>query len=82
MADRLDVIAFREGKGGKPYAVRLGAAVEGKKPGTWNLYLDAMPAPVEGQYKFSIVPQREKREGSQTPPGTPHRDDMDQDVPW
>ena len=46
MADRLDVIAFREGKGGKPYAVRLGAAVEGKKPGTWNLYLDAMPAPV------------------------------------
>ena len=82
MADRLDVIAFREGKGGKPYAVRLGAAVEGKKPGTWNLYLDAMPAPVEGQYKFSIVPQREKREGPQTPPGTPPRDDMDQDVPW
>jgi len=58
----MDVVAWRESQNGKPYAVRCGSAVPSKKGG-WNLYLDAMPAPVDGQYRLSIVPQREQSGG-------------------
>ena len=76
MADntRRDVIYFKESNG-KTFAVRLGTAVEGKKDGTTYVYLDAIPPSVEGQYKFSIVPQREKREGAQTGSSAPPDDD-------
>ncbi len=72
---RRDVIYFKEGQGGKTFAVRLGSAVEGKKEGTTYVYLDAIPPTVDGQYKFSIVPQREKREGAQMGSNAPPDDD-------
>lgn len=77
MADRMDVVSFKQTATGKTFAIRLGSAVEGKKPGTWNLYLDAIPAPVEGQYKLSIVPPREQR--AQRQPG---EDDGDTGSPF
>lgn len=82
MSNRRDVICFKEGAGGKTFAVRLGTAVDGKKEGTINLYLDAFPAPVDGQYKFSVVPQREKPTGTQQASGAPPRDDLNDEVPW
>lgn len=66
---RMDVLSFKEGKNGKTFAVRLGSAVQNRKGDGWNCYLDAFPAPVDGQYRISVVPQREKQEGAQAPSG-------------
>lgn len=62
MSERMDVVAWKESQNGKAYAVRCGSAVRSKKGDGWNLYLDAMPAPVDGQYRLSIVPPREQRQ--------------------
>lgn len=75
--DRMDVISFKENaKTGKVFAVRLGSAVASKKGDGWNLYLDAIPAPMDGQYRLSVVPPREKRERQ------PGEDDGDSEVPF
>jgi len=63
MSDRMDVVTFKETKTGKTFAVRLGSAVKSKKGEGWNLYLDAMPAPIEGQYRLSIVEPRQQQGG-------------------
>ncbi|CAB4176870.1 hypothetical protein UFOVP1672_52 [uncultured Caudovirales phage] len=77
MNERFDVISFKESKGGKVYAVRLGSAVPNKKgDGGFSLYLDAIPAPVDGQYKMTITPPRER----QREPG--QDDDLDSQVPF
>lgn len=86
MADRFDVIQFKKSQNDKTYAVRLGSAVQSKNGVGWNLYMDAFPAPVDGQFKFSIVPQREKKDDGETyVDGVrkgPPRDDLDEDVPF
>lgn len=63
MTDRMDVVQFKKTQGGKTFAVRLGSAVPSKNGPGFNLYLDAMPAPVDGQYQFCIAPPREQRGG-------------------
>lgn len=68
---RMDVLSFKEGKGGKFFAIRVGSAVPGKKEGEYNLYLDAIPAPVDGQYRISVVPPRDKPQGSQAASNAP-----------
>ena len=79
MADRMDVVTFKETKSGKVFAVRLGSAVASKKgDGGFALYLDAIPAPVDGQYRLSVVPPREQRQ--QREPG--QDDDLDARVPF
>lgn len=71
--DRMDVVSFKENtKTGKTFAVRLGSAVASKKGDGWNLYLDAIPAPVDGQYRLSVVPPRER---AQREPGQDDGDD-------
>lgn len=77
MADRMDVVTFKETKNGKTFAVRLGSAVASKKGDGYNLYLDAIPAPVDGQYRLSVVPPREKQ---QRQPG--QDDDLNDSVPF
>lgn len=74
---RMDVLTFKEGKGGKTFAVRLGTAVQNRDGNGWNCYLDAIPAPVEGQYRLSVVPPREKAQSGQTGSGTPPDDNGD-----
>lgn len=59
MSDRMDVLSWKQTKNGKWFAVRLGSAAQNKKGG-WDLYLDAIPAPQEGQYRMSLAAQREK----------------------
>lgn len=65
---RMDVIAFRKGANDKTYAVRLGSAVPKKQGEGYTLYLDAIPAPENGQWVISVVPPREQRQGQQRQP--------------
>lgn len=71
---RYDVVAFRKTQQGKTFAVRLGSAVQSKNGDGWQLYLDAIPAPVDGQYVLSVVPPREQRQSRSTA--------LDDEVPW
>lgn len=73
MAERLDVIQFKKTQNDKTYAVRLGSAVPNRDGDGFMVFLDAMPAPVDGQYRFSIVPPREQRAKRQ--PGEDDGDD-------
>lgn len=78
MSDRMDVVTFKQTKNGKTFAVRLGSAVQSKNGNGWNLYLDAIPAPKDGQYRLSVVPLREQR--AQRQPG--EDDDLNDSVPF
>lgn len=81
MSDRFDVVSFRKTQNGKTYAVRLGSAVPSKNGPGYNLYLDAMPAAVDGQYTLSIVPPRENQGASQG--SAPRRaEPMDDSIPF
>lgn len=63
---RMDVIAFKKGANDRTYAVRLGSAVPKKQGEGWTLYLDAIPAPENGQYILSVVPPRDRPQGQQS----------------
>ena len=60
MSDRLEAVQFKRTKNDKVIGIRLGSAVPNKNGDGYNIYLDAMPAPVDGQYSFCIVPKRQK----------------------
>lgn len=76
MADRYEVVSFKQTQSGKTFAVRLGSAVKSTKNDGFNIYLDAIPAPVDGQYKMTITPPRER----QREPG--QDDDLSDSVPF
>jgi hypothetical protein len=59
---RFDVVAFKKTRNDKTYAVRLGSATPRQDGEGFNVYLDAMPAPENGQFQFSIVPPRDQGE--------------------
>jgi len=73
---RMDVLAFRKGANDKTYPVRLGSAVPRKNGPGYTLYLDAIPAPENGQWIISVVPPREQQgqRQEQAPPND--------DIPW
>ena len=52
MAERLDALTVRESNG-KSYWTKIGAAFA-SKGGGWIVRLDAMPAPVEGQFSIHL----------------------------
>lgn len=62
MANRLDALTVRE-VNGKSYFTRLGVAFENKNGDGWNVLLDAMPAPVDGQYKIMLKPPQDRDAG-------------------
>lgn len=76
MSDYFDCVQFKKTKNDKPFAVKLGSAKK-REDGGFNLYLDAMPAPVNGQFELQIVPQRERMRPS--PAGT---DDLNEPMPF
>ena len=75
MADRYDVVSFKQTQSGKTFTVRLGSAVRSKKGDGWQLYLDAIPAPVDGQYVLSVVPPKDRQPSRNAPP-------VDDEIPW
>lgn len=54
MTNRLDALSARESNG-KTYWTRVGVAFQSKDGTGWNVLLDAMPAPVDGQYKIMLM---------------------------
>ena len=52
--ERLDALAVREGKDGKSYFTKIGAAFQNKDGKGWSVLLDAMPAPNDGQFKVML----------------------------
>lgn len=63
MADRYDALAWKKSQSGKPYAVRIGSAVPRKQGEGMIVYLDAMPAPENGQYVITLSPPRPREGG-------------------
>jgi hypothetical protein len=59
MTTRMDAFSARESND-KAYFTRLGVAFEARDGNGWNLLLDAMPAPVEGQFKIMLRPPRDE----------------------
>ena len=53
MNERLDALTVRESNG-KSYFTKVGAAFPNKDGKGWTVLLDAMPAPVEGQFKIML----------------------------
>jgi hypothetical protein len=66
--ERMDVVSFRSTKSGKTFALRLGSAVPRRDGKGWQLWLDAMPAPINGQYELCIVPPRQRGSSTEEPP--------------
>ncbi len=75
MTDRLDALAVRE-KDGKSYFTRVGVAFPAKQGSGWSVLLDAMPAPVDGQFKILLREPLPPRDGQRAPAR-----DLDDSVP-
>jgi|DEB19_MinimDraft_3_1074340.scaffolds.fasta_scaffold04394_5 hypothetical protein len=67
MSDYFDVGQFKKTKSDRVIFIRLGSAKK-REDGGFNVYLDAIPASTDGQYSFSIVPPREKKEPAEREP--------------
>lgn len=64
MSDRLDAMTARESNG-KTFWTKVGVAFKSKDGKGWNVLLDAMPAPVDGQFKITLLPPREKQHSNE-----------------
>lgn len=80
MTERLDALAVRESNG-KSYWTKIGVAFQSKDGTGWNVLLDAIPAPTDGQFKISLmVPKPRQESGHSAPSAAPSRgysDDTD-----
>lgn len=54
MNERLEALSVREDKNGKAWFTKIGAAFPNKDGKGYTLMLDAMPAPVDGQFKIML----------------------------
>jgi hypothetical protein len=77
MTQRLDALCVRESNG-KRYWTRLGVAFASKDGHGFNLLLDAMPAPTDGQFKIVLRPPQGDAPKSDEQPG----DDLDGPIPF
>lgn len=72
MAERLDVLLTREYQAGnetKTAFTKVGVAFATKNGG-WSVQMEAMPAPVEGLFKFVLFPVKAKDDsGARVPSG-------------
>lgn len=90
MAERLDALTVRESNG-KSYWTKIGAAFPNKNGVGYIVRLDAMPAPVEGQFSIHLrepLPKDGDRARSATNDRADAagragsiRDELDDDIP-
>lgn len=85
--ERLDALSVRESNG-KSYFTKIGAAFPNKDGKGFTVLLDAMPAPVEGQFKVMLrapLPkdgaERDQRHRDSLNRGQPNYNDLDDDLP-
>lgn len=90
MTKRLDALMARDYQTGgetKTSFTRIGAAFE-TKGGGWSVILEAMPAPVEGQYKILLMVPKPKDGGQQQQRQAPANQgrstprDLDDEIPF
>ena len=84
MADRYDILTARESNG-KTYFTKLGVMFQNKKGDGFNIMLDAINAPVEGQFRLiAKVPQPRDgvQQARQSFPDAQQVDDLDDDIPF
>ncbi len=82
--ERLDALAVRESNG-KSYFTKIGAAFPNKDGKGYSILLDAMPAPVDGQFKIMLrtpLPKDGDRPQQQRPAASAGYDDLDDQVPF
>lgn len=63
MTTRLDALSVRESNG-RSYWTRVGVAFQSKDGSGWNVLLDAMPAPQDGQFKITLRPPQQQDSGN------------------
>jgi hypothetical protein len=63
---------------GKSYWTKIGVAFPAKQGGGWSVLLDAMPAPVEGQFKILLREPLPPRDGQQQRQPATSSYDMDE----
>lgn len=71
MSDVLEALSWRQNKDGKGFATRLGRAVKRRQGDGYLVYLDAIPAPDQGQYVITLSPPKD-RSGNQPNPKAPN----------
>ena len=84
MTERLDALSVRESKG-KSYFTKIGAAFPNRDGKGWSILLDAMPAPVEGQFKIMLrepLPKDGQRAGGGGSSQGYHDEPLDDNVPF
>lgn len=65
MSERLDAVSVRESNG-KSYFTRIGVAFPAKKGEGYSVLLDAMPAPVDGQFRILLMTPKPRDAGTNT----------------
>lgn len=76
--ERLDAMTVRESNG-KSYWTKIGVAFPAKQGEGYTVLLDAMPAPVEGQFKILLREPLPPRD--QATQGQRQTADLDDEVP-
>ena len=83
MTNRLDALMAREYKTNdgevKTAFTKIGVAFETRNGG-WSVTLDAIPAPVDGQYKIVLLPPKEKGDRNQR--ASSGQDELDSQIPF
>lgn len=83
---RLDVVMVREytNRDGekKPAFTKIGAAFPLKSGKGYQAIMDAMPAPVDGQYKVLLMEPQEKRQGYVDDRGNVQTVPLDDEIPF
>ncbi len=78
MTERLDAMTVRESND-KSFWTKIGVAFPAKQGAGWTVLLDAMPAPVEGQFKILLREPLPPREQAAQRPQTSR--DLDDSIP-
>lgn len=69
MINRYDAMAPKESNG-KTFWLKVGSAWLNKSGNGYTVVLDAMPAPVDGAFRFSLFEPKENNNGSASSGGT------------
>lgn len=77
--ERLDALSVRESNG-KSYFTKIGVAFPARNGNGFSVLLDAMPAPVEGQFKILLMEPKPREGGNQAQRQPAYSSNYDDDV--